>query len=71
MLPRLPVCPARLPPVPQDEDEGASLADLLATHRGRLTVIAELAALAAMLPFLVLEWATIQAYGWCWCGVGG
>lgn len=42
-----------LPLPPQDEDEGASLADLLATHRGRLTVGAELVCLASMVPFLV------------------
>jgi hypothetical protein len=37
----------------QDENPKASLAQVLATDRGRATVAAELAALASMVPFLV------------------
>lgn len=40
----------------QDEDEDASLADLLATPRGQATVASELVALVAILPFLVGCW---------------
>ncbi|PRW39343.1 transient receptor potential channel [Chlorella sorokiniana] len=48
----------------QDEDERASLAQLLATGRGQATVAAEVVALLAMVPFLLLEWGTLAAYGW-------
>ncbi|PSC73225.1 transient receptor potential cation channel subfamily V member 3 isoform X1 [Micractinium conductrix] len=49
-----------------DEPEKLSLGQLLATGRGRATVAAELIALLAMSPFLVLEWGTITAYGAGW-----
>ncbi len=43
-----------------------ALAGLLATSSGRLTVGLEMLALLAMLPFLLIEACTIQAYGWGW-----
>lgn len=50
----------------QDEDLSLSLADILGTARGRVTVAAELLCLFGMLPFLALEAGTIQALGWQW-----
>lgn len=47
----------------QVEDDRLSLAELLATRRGQLAVGADLAALAAMLPFLYSEACTALAYG--------
>lgn len=47
----------------QDEDLSHSLRQLLSTRRGRITVAAELLALAGMAPFLLLEASTIFAYG--------
>jgi hypothetical protein len=47
----------------QDEDLAATLPALLATRAGALTVAAELAALAFMSPFLLLEAGTLRAYG--------
>jgi hypothetical protein len=47
----------------QDEDTSATLAQLAATHAGRLTIGLELIGSICMLPFLLLEIGTIQAYG--------
>ncbi|CAL8463282.1 g2816 [Coccomyxa elongata] len=50
----------------QDEDASASLADVAATVRGQATIALEIIALAAMLPFLYIEAATIVEYGKSW-----
>lgn len=50
----------------QVEDSPLSLPQLLRTGRGRLTVAAELAGLAAMLPFLWIELCTFAVYGLAW-----
>lgn len=49
------------------QDVTLSLRELLATPRGVATVAAELVAVVAMLPFIVMERGTIEAYslkGW-------
>lgn len=46
----------------QDEDEKANLAKLLATGRGRATLLAEAVALLAMAPFLV-GWTRGSGWG--------
>lgn len=51
---------------PQDENASASLADVAATVRGQATIALEIIALAAMLPFLYIEAATIVEYGKSW-----
>ena len=50
----------------QDEDLSLPLSVLVRTPRGRITVAAEIIALAAMSPFLLLEAGTIGVYGWSW-----
>ncbi len=50
----------------QDEDATASLADVAATVRGQATIALEIIALAAMLPFIYIEAATIVEYGKSW-----
>lgn len=50
----------------QVEDTPLSLPQLLRTGRGQLTVAAELAGLAAMLPFLWIELCTFAVYGVAW-----
>ena len=47
----------------QDEDLSLDLKSLVATRDGAYAVALEILALAAMLPFLVLEQGTFQAYG--------
>ncbi|GBF94613.1 hypothetical protein Rsub_06728 [Raphidocelis subcapitata] len=47
----------------QDEDLTLSLPDLLASPRGTATVALQLAALGAMIPFLLQELRLIAAYG--------
>lgn len=47
----------------QDENLSLTLGQLMATRRGAATVAAELVALLAMTPFLVLEYGTLCAYG--------
>lgn len=73
LLPLLLPCPAHLPASPaprpcgrQDEDLSLTLRQLLATPRGKLEVAAELLALLAMAPFLLLEVGTLSAYGLGW-----
>jgi hypothetical protein len=46
--------PPRLPWL-QDEDSSLSLVQLLATTSGMVTVVCEVVALVAMLPFLLME----------------
>ncbi|KAI8468859.1 MAG: hypothetical protein J3K34DRAFT_425772 [Monoraphidium minutum] len=54
----------------QDEDLTLSLVELLETSRGATTVALQVAALAAMLPFLYQEVRLVLAYGvWRWAGV--
>ncbi|GBF92276.1 flagellar associated protein [Raphidocelis subcapitata] len=53
----------------QDEDESLSLRQLLATASGRLCVGSELVSLAAMAPFLLIEWSTLAAYSAGWLDV--
>lgn len=50
----------------QDEDTSLSLAQLLVTPRGIITVVCECLALAAMLPFVVIELGSLQAYAGGW-----
>ena len=47
----------------QDEDLTLSLSGLLATPRGLTTVVLEMVAVVAMVPFLMLEPGQIAAYG--------
>jgi len=50
----------------QDEDPHLPLRELLYTPSGIVTVVAELLALLAMLPFVVIELGSLKAYlgGW-------
>ena len=51
----------------QDEDVSLSLAQLLASPRGQLTVACDVLALLGMAPFVAIEAATVHAYGvWGW-----
>jgi hypothetical protein len=50
----------------QDEDTSVSLAQLLTTPSGIVTVVCECLALAAMLPFVVIELGSLQAYAGGW-----
>lgn len=53
----------------QDEDISLSLPELLATPWGIVTVVSELAALVAMLPFVLIEIGSLQAYAGNWLGM--
>jgi len=50
----------------QGEDLSLPLSEILQTAQGRVTVAAEVVALAAMAPFLALEAGSIGAWGWRW-----
>ena len=59
--------PPPVPPLfPQDEDITLSLPELLSTGRGIATLVAEVTALAAMFPFIVVELGSLQAYAGGW-----
>lgn len=50
----------------QDEDITLSLPQLLSTWRGVATLVAEVLALAAMSPFIIIELGSLQAYAGGW-----
>jgi hypothetical protein len=50
----------------QDEDTTANLAELFSTREGCVTVVADVVALVGMVPFLIIEGATLYAYGTGW-----
>ena len=50
----------------QDEDVGASLAQVAGTPAGQATIALEVIALVTMLPFLYTEVATFIEYGRSW-----
>jgi len=51
----------------QDEDVNLDLRELLSTGRGCFTVAMDLTALLSMTPFIIIEGATLSAYGfWGW-----
>lgn len=50
----------------QDEDTSMSLQELLQTPTGIITVVAEILALVAMTPFVVIELGSLQAYAGGW-----
>jgi prophage antirepressor-like protein len=50
----------------KDEDPHASLAELAEQQHGRATIAMAITALAAMLPFLYIEAATIANFGRAW-----
>ena len=47
----------------QDEDLSSSLSELVREPKGRATVAAEVVAVAAMVPFVLLDVSTLPAYG--------
>jgi hypothetical protein len=51
------------PPSSQDEDTSLSLWQLLATRAGKVSVSMDVLCLLGMAPFVVIEWATLRAYG--------
>ena len=50
----------------QDEDVGASLAEIAQSPAGQATIALEVIALLSMLPFLYTEVATFIEYGRSW-----
>jgi hypothetical protein len=64
--PQLSPAPCCALPSWQDEDTSMSLPELLSTHGGCTTVVANLLALLGMAPFLIIEGATVYAYGTGW-----
>lgn len=58
--------PTPAPSPVQDEDISLSLPELLTVPSGIVTVVCECLAVAAMLPFVVIELGSMQAYAGGW-----